>query len=79
METKAHFYLGISHDCNIVLPNTGQDYELCIFYHRKRFAFQALSGAGEVLINDEEQVAGYLSDGDVLKVAGETFIFRTHS
>jgi hypothetical protein len=76
LETKTHFYLGRSFDSDIVLAGARQEFELCIFYHRKRFAFQALSGR-EVLVNGEEQIAGYLSDGDVLQVAGEAFTFHS--
>ena len=78
VHSGSHFYIGKKPDSNVVVPSATQDYELCIFYHRKRFAFQALSGK-EVLINGEEQVAGYLSDGDALKVAGESFTFRVYS
>ena len=73
--TASQFYIGKKPDSNIMISNAAQDYEVCIFYHRKRFAFQALSGR-EVLVNDEEQIAGYLSDGDVLRVAGESFTFH---
>lgn len=75
VQTGSQFYIGKNPDSNVVLSSATQEYELCIFYHRKRFAFQTLSGQ-EVLVNDEEQLAGYLSDGDVLKVAGETFTFH---
>jgi hypothetical protein len=74
--TASQFYIGKKSDSNIVISNAVQDYEVCIFYHRKRFAFQTLSGR-EVLVNNEEQIAGYLSDGDVLKVAGESFTFHS--
>ncbi|MCI0415713.1 hypothetical protein L0222_23305 [bacterium] len=77
VQTGSHFYIGKKPDSNLVVSSASQDYEVCIFYHRKRFAFQTLSGGREVLINGEEQVAGYLSDGDVLKVAGESFTFRS--
>lgn len=75
VQTTSQFYIGKKPDSNIVVTNAIQDYEVCIFYHRKRFAYQTFSGRG-VLLNDEEQIAGYLSDGDVLKVAGETFTFH---
>jgi hypothetical protein len=74
--TAMQFYIGKRPDSNVILPNATQDYEVCIFYHRRRFAFQTLSGS-EVLLNGEEQIAGYLSDGDVLKVAGESFTFHS--
>jgi hypothetical protein len=71
-----HFYIGKNPDSNVVLASAHQDYEVCIFYHRKRFAFQTLSGGG-IFVNGEEQLAGYLSDGDVLEIAGESFTFRS--
>ena len=76
VQTTSQFYIGKKSDSNLVVSDATQDYEVCIFYHRKRFAFQTLSGR-EVLLNGEEQIAGYLSDGDVLKVAGETFTFHS--
>jgi hypothetical protein len=77
VHTTSQFYIGKNPDSNIVVSSACQDYEVCILYHRNRFAFQTLSGR-EVLLNGEEQIAGYLSDGDVLKVAGETFTFRSN-
>jgi hypothetical protein len=76
VQTTSQFYIGKKVDSNVVISSATQDYEVCIFYHRKRFAFQTLSGR-EVLLNNEEQFAGYLSDGDVLKVAGESFTFHS--
>jgi hypothetical protein len=76
VQTGSQFYIGKNPDSNVVLSSATQEYEVCIFYHRKRFAFQTFSGR-EVLLNNEEQIAGYLSDGDVLKVAGESFTFHS--
>jgi hypothetical protein len=76
MEVHAPFYIGKKTDANVVVSSTRADYEVCIFYHQERFAFQALDRAGEVLLNGEEKLAGYLSDGDVLKIGGRDFSFR---
>lgn len=78
VQITSEFYIGRKPDSNVVIENVTHDYEVCIFYHRKRFAFQVLSGK-EVMVNDETQIAGYLSDGDVLKIAGESFVFRIYS
>ena len=74
----AHFYLGRSRNSDLLLPDAPVDYQVCIFYHRKRFAFQVLSGSGQILLNGEEQLAGYLSNGDVLEIADKRFVFRCH-
>jgi hypothetical protein len=70
------FYFGKHPQCNIVLSNARAAYEICIFYHDNRFAVQTLEGAGELLVNGEEVVAGYLRDGDSLVMAEQTFTFH---
>jgi hypothetical protein len=77
LEQENHFYLGRKQDSDVVLPKSKHDYEVCIFYHRKRFAFQTISDTEDVRINGEERQAGYLTNGDVLEIAGEKFVFRT--
>ena len=72
-----YFYLGNHPSSQVILATAKREYVLCIFYHRKRFAFQTPSGIPEVIINGEEQLAGYLFDGDVLTLAGESFTFRS--
>lgn len=69
------FYLGNSAECNVVLQHSRVAYESCIFYHNNRFAFQTLPGGGPIIVNGEEKAAGYLWDGDVLELAGQTFRF----
>ena len=71
------FYVGNSSSCDVVLSEAIQPYEMCIFYHRKRFAFQTPSGIPSIHVNGEEQLAGYLFDGDVITIAGKMFVFRT--
>jgi hypothetical protein len=71
------FYLGNSLSSDVVLAGAEQSFEMCIFYHRKRFAFQTPSGIPAIRVNDEEQLAGYLFDGDVITIAEETFVFRS--
>ena len=77
LETENPFYAGNSPGNDLILADAGQEHEICIFYHRKRFAFQTPSGKPRVRINGEEQLAGYLFDGDVLTIAGESFTFRS--
>ena len=72
-------YVGNVASSDVVVPNANQSYEMCIFYHRKRFAFQTPSGIPGIRVNGEEQLAGYLFDGDVVTIAGEAFVFRTQS
>jgi hypothetical protein len=72
------FYIGRKSDSNVVISTTRADYEVCIFYHNERFAFQTLDRAGEVLHNGEEKLAGYLADGDSLKIGGREFSFRCY-
>ena len=69
------FYIGRHPENDIILPEAPQDYMVCIFYHRRRFAFQTLSSPQGIRVNQEELIAGYLTNGDVLEVAGRTFIF----
>jgi hypothetical protein len=76
LEIHAPFYLGRKSDSNVVLKNARADYELCIFYHKQRFAFEALDKAGIILVNGEENMAGYLRDADVIQVAGREFSFH---
>jgi hypothetical protein len=76
LEVQTPFYFGRKSDSNIVLQNASADYEICIFYHKERFAFESLDRAGTILVNDEEKLAGYLGDGDVILVAGSEFTFH---
>ena len=76
LEIHAPFYLGRKSDSNVVLKNARADYELCIFCHNQRFAFEALDKAGIILVNGEENMAGYLGDGDVIQTAGREFSFH---
>jgi hypothetical protein len=76
LEVQSPFYIGRKSDSNVVLKNARADYELCIFYHKQRFAFETLNKAGVTLVNGEEQLAGYLRDEDVIQVAGCEFSFR---
>ena len=73
---EAQFYLGNDPKNDVVLVNAPRDYAVCIFYHRKRFAFQTLSSSRGIQLNQDEVMAGYLANGDVLEVAGEKFVFR---
>ena len=77
IKSEAPFYVGNSSSSDVVLPEAIQPYEMCIFYHRKRFAFQTPSGIPGIQVNGEEQLAGYLFDGDVITIAGEMFVFRS--
>jgi hypothetical protein len=76
LEVEVPFYLGRKSDSNIVLQNARADYEICIFYHKQRFAFESLDRAGLITVNDEEQLAGYLRDADVIQIAGRHFTFH---
>jgi len=73
---ESPFYLGKNSDSHVVLPSAKTGFEACIFYHNSRFAFQSLDGAGIILLNGEEQLAGYLRDGDRLTIAGKDLTFR---
>lgn len=70
------FYMGNSSSGDVQIASAKHPYEICIFYHRQRFAFQTPSGVPGLRVNDEEQLAGYLFDGDVLTIGGEKFVFR---
>jgi hypothetical protein len=73
------FYFGKNRESNnVILPTAKADFEACIFYHKKRFAIQALPGAAIVFVNQEEIQAGYLRDGDILEIGSEKFIFRCY-
>ncbi len=76
LEVHVPFYVGRKFDSNIVLKNARADYELCIFFHKQRFAFEALDKAGIILVNGEEKLAGYLGDSDVIQVAGRELSFH---
>lgn len=76
LEVQSPFYFGRKSDSNIVLQNARGDYEMCIFHHKQRFAFESLGKAGIILVNDEEKMAGYLGDGDVIQIAGREFSFH---
>ena len=73
---ETQFYLGSNASSDVVLPDAAREYAVCIFYHRKRFAFQTLSSARGVLVNGDEIMAGYLSNEDVLEIGGKRFVFR---
>jgi hypothetical protein len=73
---ESPFYLGKNSDSHVVLPTARTGFEACIFYHNSRFAFQSLDGAGIILLNGEETLAGYLRDGDRLTIAGRDLTFR---
>jgi hypothetical protein len=75
-EVSVPFYFGRSPESEVLLANAGADFEVCIFYHHHRFAVQTLSGAGELLVNGEEKIAGYLFDGDQLQIAQQMFTFH---
>ena len=76
VEPKTHFYFGKHPECQIILEKVQEEYFVCIFYHRRRFAFETLSRSRGILVNGEEEMAGYLKNGDVLEIAGESFTFR---
>src|SRR5262245_39843436 len=58
VKSQTQFYFGKHPECQVVLPQTSQDYVVCIFHHRKRFAFQTLSSDRGIHVNGEEQMAG---------------------
>ena len=76
IDTSGSFYLGSDPKCEIVLPKAKRPFEVCIFYHRSRFALQAPEAMGEIRVNGEDRIAGYLWDSDVIEIAGERFVFR---
>lgn len=76
VEIVSPFYLGKSSESNIVLPGARARFEACIFFHNQRFALQSLEGAGEILVNRQEWVAGYLTDGDQITLGQSEFVFR---
>ncbi|HET6266267.1 MAG TPA: hypothetical protein VFG11_00995 [Acidobacteriota bacterium] len=76
IEIELPFYLGKNSDSHVVLLAAKAGFEACIFYHNSRFAFQSLDGAGIILLNGEEQLAGYLRDGDRLTIAGRDLTYR---
>lgn len=75
-EVQCPFYLGSRSDNQIVLPQSKTELEACIFYHTRRFAFQTLPGGGEILVNGQETLAGYLRDGDTLTIGGAVLVFH---
>ena len=70
------FYFGKSLECDVLLPNAQREFEACIFEHRERFALQTLDGADVIYVNGSEMLAGYLWDGDILKIKGKHFTFH---
>ena len=78
INSREHFYIGSHAGNDVVLSGAPQEYSVCIFYHRRRFAFQTLSGSQGIRVNDEEIMAGYLANDDVLEIAGERFVFRCY-
>jgi len=77
-QVTAPFYLGRSSESDIALPDAKAPFEICIFYHDRRFAVQLLQGAGRLSVNGQEMLAGYLADGDHLEIAGQSFVFRCY-
>ena len=78
LKVETPFYFGKDPECQIVIPVARNKFEACIFYHQSRFAFQTLPGGGVILINGEETPAGYLWDGDILRVGDREFTFRCY-
>ena len=78
LEIKSPFYLGSHEKNDVVLREAKAPFEACIFYHNKRFAIQALEGSEEVLINEMETIASYLSHGDLLRIAQRRFSFECY-
>lgn len=76
LEVTSPFYFGRSQGSDVVLTSARADFEVCIFSHNNRFAFQTLEGGGEVRVNGQEMLAGYLWDGDRIEIAGQEFILR---
>lgn len=76
LNVECPFYLGRRQDNQLTLPRAKAELEACIFYHSRRFAFQTLAGGGEILINGQETLAGYLRDGDTITIAGATLVFH---
>ncbi len=70
------FYAGLDPTSDIVLDRAQHPFEICIFYHRGRFAFQTPGSSNGIRVNGENLMAGYLSDGDELEVTGRIFVFR---
>jgi len=79
IDGRTDFYIGAHPGNEVVLTNAPRDYAVCIFYHRRRFAFQTLSSSRGIRVNEEEIMAGYLTNGDILEIAGESFVFRSYS
>lgn len=75
-QVQTPFYFGKSIECDVVIPTAQRDFEACIFEHRERFALQTLDGADVIYVNGSEMLAGYLWDGDVLKIKGTNFTFH---
>ena len=75
LEVFTPFYMGSDPANQVVLPLSRAAHEICIFYHHSRFAFQALPEGGPILVNGEENPAGYLWDGDHIRVGQRTFRF----
>lgn len=76
VKVECPFYIGNGDQSNLVLSGARASYEACIFQHTGRFAFQTLKGGGEIRVNGEEMLAGYLWDGDTLLIANEPLRFR---
>lgn len=76
VEIVSPFYFGNSQESNVVLPLSLARFEACIFFHNQRYALQSLEGAGEILVNGQEMMAGYLADGDKLTLGQSEFVFR---
>jgi FHA domain len=77
-EVETPFYFGRHPECNVVLTQAKASYEVCIFYHKNRFAIQGLSEAAEFTVNGDEMTAGYLRDGDQLVIANQAFTLHCY-
>src|SRR5262249_10568941 len=73
MDIEPPFYFGRSKECDVLLPTARVDFEACIFQHKDRFAIQTLKGGGDILVNGQELLAGYLKNGDKLLIAKHEF------
>src|SRR4026207_520352 len=50
IDSQTHFYFGKHPECQVIV-NTSSDYAVCIFHHRRRFAFETLSNARGIQVN----------------------------
>lgn len=76
LDVECPFYFGRSEDNDVILPDARQEFEVCIFAHKNRFAFQGLEQAEHLQVNGQDTLAGYLWDGDVLTISNQKFVFK---